>query len=65
MAEGKYGRRYDRAVSEVLRSVDLLRPDQKFYVYLFCFKNVPMKFGRWGANFALPPLSTRNNWKHG
>jgi hypothetical protein len=54
MAEGEYGRRYDRAVNEVLSSVDLLRPDQKFYVYLFSFKNVPMQFGPSGREFCPP-----------
>lgn len=54
MAEGEYGRRYDRAVTEVLRSVDLLRPEQEFYVYLFCFRNIPMRFGSSGRDFCPP-----------
>jgi hypothetical protein len=38
MASGYPQRRYDRAIDEVMRSVDQLSPDQKFNVILFCFK---------------------------
>lgn len=42
MDNGKYERRYDRAVKEVLSSVDQLRPDQQFFVFLFCFRSYAM-----------------------
>lgn len=42
MAAGKYGRRYDRAVDEVMNSVDQLRPEQEFFVFLFSHRYIPM-----------------------
>ena len=38
MEQGEYLRRFDRAVQEVLDSVDQLGEKQKFFVYLFCFE---------------------------
>ena len=45
MNQGYPQRRFDRAVDEVLSSVNQLRDDQKFYVYLFCFESRPMAIG--------------------
>lgn len=42
MASGYPQRRYDRAIDEVMRSVDQLNPDQKFNVILFCFRMYEM-----------------------
>ncbi|MEL7496337.1 MAG: vWA domain-containing protein [Planctomycetota bacterium] len=42
MANGNYERRFDRAVSEVLSSVDQLAEEQTFFVYLFCFEKREM-----------------------
>lgn len=42
MEEGKYQRRFDRAVEEVLRSIDQLKGDQQFFVFLFCFEKREM-----------------------
>ncbi len=58
MEYGKYERRYDRAVAEVLSSVDELKPDQKFFVYLFSFKKLEMDLGQGSGEFLLP---TRDN----
>lgn len=58
MQQGNYQRRYDRAVAEVMRSVEQLRPDQEFYVYLFCFRMLPMDIGKATDEFCIP---TRQN----
>ena len=63
MAAGDYRRRFDRAVDEVLRSVDLLRPDQEFYVYLFCFRNIPMNFGPKARSFCPPTAEYKDQLK--
>jgi hypothetical protein len=43
---GYYGRRYDRAVAELLNSLSQLREDQTFYVLLFCFECFEMDVGQ-------------------
>lgn len=53
MEYGYQVRRFDRAVNEVLTSVDQLRSDQEFLVYLFCFRMDVMNIeGR--GKFCLP-----------
>jgi len=42
MQKGYGTRRFDRAVDEVIKSVDELEPDQEFLVVLFCFRMYPM-----------------------
>ena len=58
MEYGKYERRYDRAVAEVLSSVDELKPDQSFFVYLFSFEKLEMDLGQGSGEFLIP---TREN----
>ena len=41
-----FGRRYDRAVAELLSSLSQLREDQTFYIYLFCFECFEMNIGQ-------------------
>lgn len=43
MQLGRYQRRFDRAVTELLNSVDQLRPDQQFFVIMFSFKTVKLR----------------------
>ena len=42
MQVGYPDRRFDRAVNEVLASIDQLKPEQEFFVILFCFKKYMM-----------------------
>lgn len=53
MEYGYQVRRYDRAVNEVLKSVNQLRPDQEFLVFLFCFRMFVMDIEGPGE-FCLP-----------
>lgn len=51
---GYFGPRYQRAVNELMRSIDQLRPDQHFYVILFCFQTFEMNIGTPPGQF-IPP----------
>ncbi|MFK7769750.1 MAG: hypothetical protein AB8B55_21260 [Mariniblastus sp.] len=53
MDEGIKQRRYDRAVNEVMNSVNQLKPDQEFLVILFCFDAQPMDI-RGRGKYCLP-----------
>ncbi len=44
--ESYFGPRYVRAVNELLKSVDQLKTDQQFYVFLFCFQCYGMEIGQ-------------------
>jgi hypothetical protein len=60
MQEGNYRTRFSRAVKEVLQSVDQLRPDQEFYVYLFCFRKLEMNIGQSRNEFVAPTKQNKN-----
>ena len=62
---GYHARRYDRAVAEVLSSVDQLDPEQSFYVYLFCFEKYEMDIGQPAGTFCQPTDQNKRklrNW---
>ncbi len=62
-----HGRRYDQAVAEVLKSIDQLKPEQKFYVYLFCFQKFEMNIGQYRGQFCAPTATNKNRlrrWLH-
>lgn len=58
MEAGQYQTRFERAVAEVLKSIDQLRDDQEFFVFLFCFEVRPMTFAGKGR-FCLPTKSNK------
>ena len=45
MSQGMYQSRIERAIMEVIDSVDQLKPEQEFHVHLFCFQNVAVYLG--------------------
>ena len=51
---GYFGPRYQRAVAEVLKSIDQLNQDQQFYVLLFCFDCYEMNIGQPSGQFVPP-----------
>jgi len=51
--------RYERAVEEVLNSISQLQPDQKFFVYLFCFEKTEMSIGQPSGEFCSPTLENQ------
>ena len=57
---GYYGPRYTRAVSELMRSVEQLRPDQRFYVILFCFATFEMDIGTPPGQFVSPTAENKD-----
>lgn len=56
MEAGQYQTRFERAVGEVLKSVDQLRDDQEFFVFLFCFEVREMTFA--GKRRFCPPTKS-------
>ena len=62
MDEGKYFRRYNHAVQEVLNSVNQLQPDQEFLVVMFCFNTTPMNINGLGE-FCLPTKTNKEKLK--
>lgn len=62
---GYFGPRYNRAVAEVLKSIDELKAGQQFYVYLFCFECYEMDIGQPRGVFCAPTDENRErlaNW---
>lgn len=60
MEYGYQVRRFDRAVNEVLTSVNQLRSDQEFLVYLFCFNTFVMDIeGR--GKYCLPTEANKDS----
>lgn len=60
-----HGSRYDRAVAEVMTSVQQLGPEQAFYVYLFCFDMYEMNIGQSTGTFCTPTVENKEklrNW---
>ncbi len=51
---GYFGPRYQRAVAEVLKSVEQLTSDQQFFVILFCFECYEMNIGQRNGQFVTP-----------
>ncbi len=45
MSQGMYQSRIERAIIEVIDSVDQLKPEQEFHVQLFCFQNAAVYLG--------------------
>lgn len=62
MQVGRYQRRYDRAVTELLNSVDQLRPDQQFFVIMFSFKTIKLRLAG-NAEFCFPTDENKRKLK--
>ncbi len=45
MSQGMYQSRIERAIIEVIDSIDQLKPEQEFHVQLFCFQNAAVYLG--------------------
>ena len=62
MVEGYGKTRYEKAITEVMNSVDQLESDQSFFVYLFCFKTYPMRISR--GEYCLPTKENKRKlWR--